>query len=707
MRVAAALLICSFGLAADVRIHLSTASGRAKFYKGDAIELQISFQGADSALWHVDAAMAGRTVRFHIFDDFVVAPADGIADPLHDRFAQSEGTAGSWAGVAGGSPSIREFLNEWISFRKTGRYTVTLKTKRVRRILNGERGEPVEQESNSIQIEIVEPPPGWAAKTLADARAVLDRGGQGSFTPESIAASRNLRFLETKEAVRPMAEAFARIGDSQLAAGLWGSPHRELVISTMEQLLIAPEIAVSHYWLGTLVELSARRELPVMGPYPQNDPQKQQEWRAEDRKQREVIGAHAARYHAMLLDALPKKRPQARLACALALHQARAEIPPDALRRILLSEIPADDGVRYALLNDLWPIIASPEVVPFLERLAATDKSPAAAYSRMMVLNRLYEVDPELGRRRILEEMTGTGSTSPGHHLFILPDRELPELDGYFTERLGQPNPPWMLIARYGTRRVLAAAIAAYEKASGPCAHEALVYFFRVDPEEAKRRLAERREARPGQPVCGPLLVPGDARELMSEGLVDALIADLANEDSGVRQYAVQVLGTAGPARAESHIWQALEKWRGEAGDAPEKLSDKDRMLEQTFAMAIINGGAWLPTAERWDRLSRLCVSQACLEIVKSSRAAMDRKAEIVVHPLSGRTVFAIGAFSTSDPERLRERLRQYQEGTEFRLRLPHRGTWYANRVEKLLREIFEAEGMELRIESTGDTAAH
>jgi hypothetical protein len=85
----------------------------------------------------------------------------------------------------------------------------------------------------------------------------------------------------------------------------------------------------------------------------------------------------------------------------------------------------------------------------------------------------------------------------------------------------------------------------------------------------------------------------------------------------------------------------------------------------------------------------------------------MDRKAEIVVHPLSGRTVFAIGAFSTSDPERLRERLRQYQEGTEFRLRLPHRGTWYANRVEKLLREIFEAEGMELRIESTGDTAAH
>jgi hypothetical protein len=117
--------------------------------------------------------------------------------------------------------SIAQVANDWISFRKTGRYRITAQTSRLSFVDNSKDSESVffpksiPMRSNTIEIEILPADEDWANTQLKKAIDSLSRGAKtaGHFIDtqlekETVAAARVLRFLETRDAALAMVRFF-------------------------------------------------------------------------------------------------------------------------------------------------------------------------------------------------------------------------------------------------------------------------------------------------------------------------------------------------------------------------------------------------------------------------------------------------------------------------------------------------------------------
>lgn len=683
MRLLFALVLCALTCMAEVRVHLSTASGRSSFFMGEGIEVALRFEaeGLDGAgdLRVIDGS-GDRAAADLGLDQFIVTPEEGAEDPLRDRYAYEQSMGPCSRVHLALDQRVKVFLNEWVSFRRPGKYTVMVRSRRLVRLSQTEPEQPVWAASNVIEIEIQAPPPGWVAETLANARMKLAESMPLPGNSRWNDAVRTIRYLETPEAARVMVELSTTSDLPSMTRALWTNPHRNVVIEAMEKQLAEPETSVNIYWLETLARLSASREMPYPPP------------RIGSREYGVVYSKYREQYNATALRALPRKQGWARVQTAMTLHRNRAPIPLETMRQILLSAPEGSHFDDHGLFADLWPVIASPEIGPFVERFSArADRTPAP-------MQRLYEIDPEKARALIIEQIRTGGPSSLLRTHFILPDRELPELDEYFIEQLESGNPPWALIDRYATRQVRTAVLHALDSSSGGCVSRGILYLLRVNPEEGRRRLAAFREKRPDGIQCS-FSIPDPRRAFISEGLEDVLIADLAGSDAEARRSAVGVLGDAGAERAEPHLWRAMEKWRASLGEPPAALNSQQQGEEHSFQMALLSAWGWTVTPERLDRFVRLCVSDGCRTSVANRRKSLDQPVQLYFSDSGGRAEFSIGGSHTvTTREQLRERIRKYPPGTEFTVQLPYRGTWAMDRLERQLRESFDAEGRELQV---------
>jgi len=681
MRLLVALLLTGLAAFAQVQVKLSVAGDRSTFYIGEAIPLQLAFelQPRDD---YIIQPTPERVMGSPPLDQITITPAEGAEDPLSSRPPRGPGGIGMAGSFGMGTPpKVVLHLNEWFSFRQPGKYTVHVLTRRVHRRADQTLGEPVPVETNPVEIEIVEPPKGWAAQTLADARAILESIQPGRYDYKGLQASRTVKYLRTPEAARAMAVLAARTNHGQLIEALWTSPHRALVIEEMEKLLTAPDVPIYNHWLMTLAELAASVELP-----PRPDETTMTPGRLG------VYQARFTRYQASLLAALPRKTSEARTISAMTLFHLRAPIPAETLREILLATPDSTAINQYGLFADLWPVIASPEIGPFVERAAFPAPGARQDLMRTAAIRRLVEIDPATARRRILEEIRAVPEQSPLYQSFYLPDRELPELDEAFVELLKRPNAPWLLIARYGTRTILPAVLEALDRDQGPCVREPLFYLFRVDPEEARRRYAVLTEPRADGIECGLIGVPGNPRDFWSEALEDLFIANLESPDPQQRSYAAMVLGNSGSARAEEPLWRAMERWRASLGEAPAELTPRQRNEESTYHLALASPWGWLTQG---DRLEGLCVSKSCKESAANWRKMQGKPVRLHYHYAN----LSIDRHPVSLPEGLRERLKVHPRGTRFVIALEHRNSWAVTRFERQLRAIFDEAGHELEIE--------
>ncbi|HRJ22047.1 MAG TPA: hypothetical protein PLF84_23590, partial [Bryobacteraceae bacterium] len=590
------------------------------------------------------------------------------------------GVAGSFGGSMGrnqGVVEVRVFLNEWARFRSPGRYSVEAKTTRWQR----PGAERTALQSNSIEIEVVEAPEGWAEATLARAVKTLEGAGWGPVSMEGREATRLLRYLGTPEATRALARMSTRVSDKSMALALWTTPHRALAIDEMERLLGDPAAAIHAPFLQTLLELA------VAGT-----PLANKVGVAPDASVMRGRMERMARYLEIVREALPRKRPEVRVATALTLEQLRAPIGVEALRETLVAAPPLGQQEQYGLLTQLWPVIASPDVGPLLEKLAAE----GVGATRALAYRRLLEIDPEAGRRRILEELRGAGlGSSSVLFVSILPDRELRELDEALIEKLRQPNPPWMVISRYGTRTLLPAVLAAMDRDPGGCHWEAIIYLLRVAPEEGRRRLEEDRRSKTW---CGHFTVSSYSGAAMSEALEDVLIGELESGDAQRRIQAVQALSRFGTGRAEAPLWKAMERWRASMEAAPGAMTNEQQGEEMGLAMALSRGQGWLATAERLARVTGLCVSEQCRKTVESLRIQLGRPVRLGYMPGAMPEEWMLGTHQVRVPEGLRERLKMYGPEVEFMLHLPYRDSWLMRRMETQIREVFDEAGRKLTV---------
>ena len=116
------------------------SDAKSEFYLGELIPLELSFTSTQPNGFLAGPGMQDRGGRMNGVEEFLVEPAALTEDPLRGL----PGATGAVGGIFGGPVSLSEkpyaiekFLNEWVRFRKPGRYRIAvLKPRRVAQINN-------------------------------------------------------------------------------------------------------------------------------------------------------------------------------------------------------------------------------------------------------------------------------------------------------------------------------------------------------------------------------------------------------------------------------------------------------------------------------------------------------------------------------------------------------------------------------------------
>ncbi len=139
-------------------------------------------------------------------------------------------------------------------------------------------------------------------------------------------------------------------------------------------------------------------------------------------------------------------------------------------------DLPAQ--TQEGLLAYRWSWIKASGIMPVLERYCENPTqgkdsiNPTAAG---LALRRIYELNPQCGRERILKEIAHPTGRVRFEVLTMLPDKTLPEMDEPFASALenGANDPEQILLsaqllARYGTASILPRVKLAMTKEANP-----------------------------------------------------------------------------------------------------------------------------------------------------------------------------------------------------------------------------------------------
>ncbi len=692
----------------EVTFSIATKHGRTRFQMGEAVDVEFSFRTSTPGKYRLIAILDKRDVRIPMYDQFIVEPREDVVDPLGDIPAQRATGVGSlapWPFLSSNAVIVERQVNEWISFRKPGKYRITAETKRV--MPAGQASAPLSLRSNSIEVEIVEPEAGWAAAQLSVAVSALERGDPPSVIgqpyddrreAEIEQAGRILRFLGTPEAVPALARFFEngpRMAQRDLRAGLFGPLHRKQVIAAMEEAVAAPDVPVTYYYLATLMELAAADALGPQPLFPVNDPEAQKRWMEVHRsylKQSRPVETH---YFDVLAGAIARKQSRA-LAVSLETMLTRGPQPPSSATRAALIEnfqaLP--EMTQSGLLETEWHRLASPAIEPFVRSLAE-----GVGPARNVALLRLLDLNRAAARTLAIERIR-KGDTGGGEHdgigaLLLLPDKTLPELDEALIDALEQDKPVEILVARYASAGALSRVRAWYERGPNPggrprppCGGAILAYFFRVDPVYAADRLASSR--RSDQNRC-PLNMSPYEDLLMSPGLEGAAINDLASSSPLVQRAAQNLLRAGGSRGAEQPLWEGLARPRGTSS------SPLGPIVESGFVEALLQGNGWVLTPEKLDRLASSCLSDNCRSFVTSERRGLEPPIHISFGLLPGGSCpIHVGTFQTRSLKQFEDKISQFPRGTRFRLYPAYGGTWFGDQLASQVRSVLKAAAMTL-----------
>jgi hypothetical protein len=665
----------------DVRFELATKGGRKVFRVGEPIELEFRFTYSGPEPYHAIQESGGRRLAFQSRDRFIVEPAESITDPFSDYDMET------WINPLLRDPEHRKLtatptvldrrLNEWVSLRRPGRYRITAESGSIASGTNFIILFPIDNfapptprpapprflslRSNTIEIDIVDPEPGWADGVLRDATEALEntrrqspdlpnvepvvtiRPVESDHAPVSLGAGAVLRFLGTREAAVALVRLYETVPSdlTDIHTGLWASPHRAEVLTSILEQMKDPDVPIAR-WLNKTIQLAvATKAGPRLAANPHvSDPSWKQRWSA-------AYPEASAAIRMAAVDSVTARTGRSRALAELTIYRSEiARRDPSALPilRRIFPDLPPETQMEFFGHPNLFSV----EEWKQIARAIAT--GPGS--SRGIATVRFYELDPTAARALILDRLRNGYYDEKSHELLILPDTVLPDLDDAlvtaYEQRKGIGIEAGRLLARYASSGALRRLRALYE--TNPHCGPVLTYFFRVDAAYASQQLAKLRET---IDCAGydPLLP-------MSRGLEDAAIRLLRSPGSYQRKDAATLLEYARSARAKQPL---IDVWRA-AQRVPERADEAT-----TFWRALTTSNGWVLTPREFDELRAACSTEACRLAVARARQRLQETIDISSSNNLYPTVF-VGPYSIHSFPDLKAKIAQFPRGTEFRI---------------------------------------
>ena len=162
-------------------VSFQISAAKSQFYSGELIPLQLSFTSTQPKSFLADTRLQDRVGRTNGVEEFLVDPAALTEDPLRGLPGENGGMGGLSGGpcVLSEKPfSFERLLNEWVRFRKPGKYRVAILSRRVMEVdpTNSEyylqthpgEGARLELVSNILTLNIVPAPAAWVKQQIAE-----------------------------------------------------------------------------------------------------------------------------------------------------------------------------------------------------------------------------------------------------------------------------------------------------------------------------------------------------------------------------------------------------------------------------------------------------------------------------------------------------------------------------------------------------------
>ncbi|MGJ5817247.1 hypothetical protein [Paludibaculum fermentans] len=676
----------------DARFTLSSKEGRTVFQSGEIVALKLSFTASTPHRYWADDRNYDRSGRLSL-EAYCLTP--DTADPLTSYFSIGGFIGGGLGGLRAldTTPFTAEAdLNEWRRL-PPGRYRVYAISQRVWRPPDPREQTPYGRvaevlRSNTVEFVVNPPDARWQAAQLQAATQAL--AANPSYE-EARRAARTLRFLNTAGSARQLARLFWGINPQQpagweLLLGLYGSPFPSIAIESMNAELAEPSHPVTGEFLALLVNLQIGVD-PAWKPpaFTQADiePSRLFWQRRKDRVQE--LTTLALR---KVAEALPRKVGAARAFTLLQLLSGGEAISTDAgkLRAELATvwnDLPRESQSEW--IQYRWPLIAGPELLPALRRLAAETPPPprtTRAMARDAALKHIHELDPGLGRALIRQDALNPTAQPDLDLLRLLPSEDIAAILPPAAERIahGQARElDYELLDRFADAGLLPGIQATFQQHLGQwaCAPQSamLRYFLRVDPPygatQVKASLSARKDTH-----CYSGLLQSLGNHLPHVQIL--AIESLDDPDPDLVQDAVAALGAWGDPSAETALWARLQRFRQEwAGREDELRSTPDYQspgpravaLEQTLVRALASGRTWLYPPAKLARLASLVLTRQQALQIETWIQDWNRGPAVVTPSwrAGGDIAFSLLQYNSLTPEQLRTKLTQFPSGTHLR----------------------------------------
>jgi len=659
-------------------VSFQISAAKDLFNLGELIPLQLSFTSTRPTGFLADSRLQDRAGRMNGVEEFLIDPAAFTEDPLRGL----PGETGGMGGLSGGPIPLSEkpftferILNEWVRFRKPGKYRVAILSRRVTRAT----GDRLDLVSNILTLNIAPAPALWVKNQIAKAVTTLD--APSDFPPSEevrerrLEAGRTLRFLDSPDAALALTRHLGPGDDVDawaLHMGVLGSPYRKQLLPVLEARLIAPDQPVWDRYLDTLARLSV--------PVASGD---------------EAIGQKRKEYEARLIASLPAKQPEARVISMTTLFDSagrdgRADaawLPPVAASIVAdFRNLPL--RMQLNLLAGRWNIIGGPVMLPILREIYARPPLPQGGAIaepwelRDIALRRIYELSPEEGRRIILSQIAQPDAYLSLPTLEMLPDRKLPELNNGLASRLEAGQHVDALILRYATGDIVQRVERAYlnrneeyDRQKLPhCVGPLAYYYLQYDPAFGERELRKDMDLPAAVPACydiGFQFLSLD-RNAYSPALEHLAIELLTSPKVPVKRGAAEVLGKYGSPAAEEPLWETLEYfhswWKGREQELKDQNGQEGLQFERALRIALAQADAWTLQEDGLNRLLGLCSSDWCKQEVREWLPRATQPIAIEIMTGSDEVRAMVAQYETRSEEQMRQKIQQFPAGTVFRV---------------------------------------
>ncbi len=464
---------------------LKLPDGKTQFQIGETIPLRLLFSniGTQKLKLNVFHQAPPSLLAFASFD---VEPKRGFQNPLadlpRDNFLSISGYVPPPV-VLGEKPTEMPLvLNEFVRFDAPGIYTIRAKTSNVFVV---PEGKPAPREppffgknslatSSPLTIQILPADPKWQAEQVAAWRALwagqkIEGADFGWKTPSGVERPANdLRFINTRAAALAMIDRlgqdeFPRSSGSEASFwrdGLVGFSERLWLIEAMKSKMKQPDYPITQGFLDNLATLQTlyhQQKGDPKAPFFQV-PEKfvVADWNLAFNS----LTSKKGRVRALTIHSLVES------AWLSSLEKSPAVKPRLARLVALVPDIYTDLPrlPQEYLLNDSphwkeWSRIKSPRMVaPLVQVWKTVRPEQGWAMERgNLILRRIVELDPKVGRQLILQEMAAPHPRVTFKVLSLLNDKRLPQLQNFWLAQLQKNDTDQdqdtaaLLIGRYAT----------------------------------------------------------------------------------------------------------------------------------------------------------------------------------------------------------------------------------------------------------------